>query len=147
MGSQSEARLSREKQVCPTSKGREVTDFKELTGEDVVVGKKFEVTGETSDGYHTFNELYDHRTMLMAVLMNTEEFCTVSWRSRQHHVGGAPMFDGMFIVGMNLHVGQVTYHIEDKHWDLFNGVETLENAPEWDGHTSGDVLERLRMFT
>ena len=29
-----------------------------------------EITGNTSDGYHTFNELYHHRAMLFSVICN-----------------------------------------------------------------------------
>ena len=28
------------------------------------------ITGETSDGYHTFNELYHHRAVLFSVIVN-----------------------------------------------------------------------------
>jgi hypothetical protein len=38
----------------------------------------------------------------------------------------------------------LTYHLKvDPYWDLMGSYER-ERAPEWDGHDSKDVLERLR---
>lgn len=95
--------------------------------------------GETSDGYHTFNELYDHRTLLLAVIANNNP--SISWKSLKHNDG--TMFKNMFIVGINTPEGQITYHVELDKWDLFNIYE-FDKAPEFDGHTSKDVLHRLK---
>ena len=94
--------------------------------------------GEVSDGYHTFNELYLHRNTLFAVLCNT--YRSDAWKSMKHADGS--MYDDYFIAGIQTPAGIVTYHIELLHWDLFD-VPELERAPEYDGHTSADVLERL----
>ena len=94
--------------------------------------------GEVSDGYHTFNELYLHRNTLFAVLCNT--YRSDAWKSMRHADGS--MYDDYFIAGIHTPAGMVTYHIELLHWDLFD-VPELERAPEYDGHTSADVLERL----
>lgn len=91
-----------------------------------------------SDGYHTFEELYDHRMVLFASLCNSNK--DISWKSRLHHDG--TMYDDYFIVGMDTPVGQVQYHYPIGSWGHFN-VRELENAPQWDGHTSKDVIERL----
>lgn len=94
--------------------------------------------GEISDGYHTFNELYDHRAVLFAVVCN--EHPHRAWKSKLHHT--CDMFDGMFIVGMNTMYGQISYHYDLELWDLFE-VPELERAPEWDGHTPADAVKRL----
>ena len=94
--------------------------------------------GEVSDGYHTFNELYLHRNTLFAVLCNT--YRSDAWKSMRHADGS--MYDDYFIAGIQTPAGMVTYHIELLHWDLFD-VPELERAPEYDGHTSADVLDRL----
>ncbi len=94
--------------------------------------------GEVSDGYHTFNELYLHRYTLFAVLCNT--YRSDAWKSMRHADGS--MYDDYFIAGIRTPAGMVTYHVELLHWDLFD-VPELECAPEHDGHTSADVLERL----
>lgn len=95
-------------------------------------------TGEISDGYHTFNELYAHRIMLFLTLMNS--WPDISWKSKKHFDGES--YKDWFIAGMNLPSGTITYHIPNKFWKKAK-VEELENAPEWDGHTSDDVLKRL----
>ena len=97
------------------------------------------ITGETSDGYHTFNELYHHRAVLFSVIVKA--FPDHAWKSRKHHDG--TMYDGMFIVGIETPDGQATYHYDvDPYWDMFKCKE-LEYAPEWDGHTPAQAIDRI----
>ena len=97
------------------------------------------ITGETSDGYHTFNELYHHRAVLFSVICRC--FPERSWKSRKHHDG--TMYPGMFIVGIETDNGQATYHYDiEPYWDMFP-VKELEQAPEWDGHTPQEAIERI----
>lgn len=98
-----------------------------------------QIDGETSDGYHTFNELYHHRAVLFSVIVAT--FGERAWKSKQHADG--TMYDGMFIVGIETPDGQATYHYDiDPYWNLFRCAE-LERAPEWDGHTPNQAIERI----
>jgi hypothetical protein len=53
------------------------------------------------------------------------------------------MFDGMFIAGIHTPNGESTYHCEMKYWDLFK-VKEIDNAPEWDGYSPEEGLERLQ---
>lgn len=100
-------------------------------------------TGEISDGCHTFNELYDHRSALFIAFLKScaDDFCP--WMSRCHHDGSS--YDGWFIAGVNLPTGDITYHLSDKYWDILKGagVSVLEKGKEWDGHTSKNVYERI----
>lgn len=97
------------------------------------------VTGATSDGYHTFDELYHHRAVLFSVIVAT--FPGRSWKSFHHHDG--TMYDGMFIVGIDTPAGPATYHYDvEPYWDMFP-CEVLDRAPEWDGHTPDDAIERI----
>ena len=97
------------------------------------------ITGETSDGYHTFNELYHHRAVLFSVIVKA--FQEKAWKARLHHDG--TMYDGMFIVGIDTPYGQVSYHYDiDPYWHMFECRE-LERAPEWDGHTPAQAIERI----
>lgn len=97
------------------------------------------ITGETSDGYHTFNELYHHRAVLFSIIIKM--LPTRAWKSKKHHDGS--MFYGMFIVGIETPAGQATYHYDlDPYWDMFDCQE-LDYAPEWDGHTATDAIERI----
>ncbi|MDD3029853.1 MAG: hypothetical protein PHS57_06210 [Alphaproteobacteria bacterium] len=97
------------------------------------------ITGETSDGYHTFNELYLHRAVLFSVICNHRP--DLAWKSKLHHDG--TMYEDMFIVGIQTPGGQATYHYDiEPYWDMFK-VKELPQAPEWDGHTPGDAIARI----
>jgi len=98
-------------------------------------------TGETSDGYHTFNELYEHRHALFLNLMSGIGYDP--WISKLHHDGTG--LDGWFISGVDLPTGTISYHLPERLWDaaVFTGAALMERAPEWDGHTSDDVVSRL----
>lgn len=101
--------------------------------------------GGLSDGYHTFDELYEHRRALTAVLAAAAGSAGDSWRSKAHHPDDDPMFEGgYFIVGIDLpKVGTITYHYKLTHWDDFAAVPELDHAPKWDGATPGDTVTRL----
>lgn len=95
--------------------------------------------GDLSDGYHTFNELYHHRAVLFSVICNMLPHR--AWKSKLHHTGD--MYDGMFIVGIETPEGQATYHYDiEPYWDMFKVVE-VERAPEWDGHTPEEAINRI----
>lgn len=102
--------------------------------------KYLDYIGLIKDGYHTFNELYDHRAKLFAVIVNNGNI-KKSFKSKLHYDG--TMYDGMFIVGINTPEGCFTYHCKLEYWDLFRCAE-VERAPEWDGHTSDDIT---RLFS
>lgn len=106
---------------------------------------------EVSDSFHTFDELYDHRIALYIALAKGVAYeakrCRTGlpevWRSNRHH--DSSCFDEWFILGIGKYRGQqITYHIPLKYWDETDFAETLGRAPEWDGHTSADVITRLK---
>ena len=106
------------------------------TAEPVPAAK---INGSTSDGYHTFDELYHHRAVLFSVIVKA--FPDGAWKSKRHHDG--TMYDGMFIVGINTPWGQATYHYDiDPYWDIFECRE-LECAPKWDGHSPDEAIDRI----
>lgn len=88
-----------------------------------------------SDGHHTFKELYDHRMILFSVICNSNK--EKAWKSKLHDDG--TMFDDYFIVGIETKEGNFTYHYHIDNWDVFS-VKELDRAPEWDGHTSDDIV-------
>lgn len=97
------------------------------------------IDGNTSDGYHTFNELYHHRAVLFSVIVAT--FGERAWKSKLHADG--TMYEGMFIVGIETPDGQATYHYDvEPYWDMFRCKE-VDRAPEWDGHTPEQAIERI----
>ena len=101
--------------------------------------------GEFSDGYHTFNELYDYRKAYNAAFFNelAKQGLYDVHKSRLHSDGKVPFDDNnWFIVMAELPTGQISNHYEIKDWDLFN-IPEKEKANTWDGHTSQDVYKRL----
>lgn len=99
---------------------------------------------QVSDGYHTFNELYEHRCRLFIALCHTlytHKDANV-WKSWKHCDGST--WNGWFIMGVNFNYleDQITYHLPARLWDAAK-VPELEIATTWDGHTPDDVLERL----
>lgn len=101
---------------------------------------------DTSDGFHTFAELYEHRRALTTVLATIAAINGDSWRSKAHHPDDSTIFDGYFIVGIELPDGTVTYHYPLSDWDKFDVVQELEHAPKWDGATAPETPVRLDLF-
>lgn len=95
---------------------------------------------ELSDGYHTFNELYDFRREYNAALVNSGVW--KAHKSYRHHNGELCFGGGWFIVMIDTPFGQISNHYENKYWDEFH-CEEKEVADEWDGHTDKEVLNRL----
>ena len=93
--------------------------------------------GSISDGYHTFDELYEHRHALFGAVVRLYG----GWKSRKQSDGTC--YPGWFIAGIKTADGQVTYHLPDRLWDKFPGT-VLEIAPAYDGHTPEDVVSRLK---
>lgn len=103
------------------------------------------------DGYHTFDELYDHRISLYIALcrLSTKSYhegmTPRAWRTQVHSDGST--WDGWFILGLEKEkFCQITYHLPLSRWDETGFAETLVRAPEYDGHTSDDVLDRLKLL-
>lgn len=94
---------------------------------------------DTSDGYHTFEELYEHRMALFSVICNT--YKDKAWKSKLH--SDNTMYENFFIVGITTDEGNYTYHYRLEFWDRFQ-IKELKNAPEWDGHNPNDYT---RLFT
>lgn len=125
-----------------------------LPGQMVLTGS---AEMSVSDGFHTMNELYAHRFVLFIALCHAlvkksrlaySIENAVVWRSRQHSDPVKfPMYEGWFVLGIGKDDGeQITYHLPTKFWDETNFAETLENAPEFDGHTPDDVLARVAIL-
>ena len=122
---------------------------------------KVTVTENTSDGYHTFKELYDFRAAYNALLFNewatqkgNEEFQDLnqgvqntkysvhkSWK----HNDGYPCFGGgWFIVVAKLPSGQISNHYPADRWDDFKVPETSKALFPFDGNTTHAVLKILQ---
>ena len=99
-----------------------------------------------SDGYHTFNELYEYRLLYNAAFFNelAKQGLYDVHKSKRHSNGEIPFGDpNWFIVVAELPTGQISNHYEMKDWFLFQ-VPEKELSNEYDGHSPADVAERLR---
>ena len=96
--------------------------------------------GELSDGFHTFNSLYEQRMILFAALVRA--YKEKAWKSYRHEDGEYCFGGGWFIVGIDTPEGSYTYHYENKYWDKFDCID-LPRAKHWDGHTEADAETRL----
>ncbi len=100
-----------------------------------------------SDGYHTFNELYEHRNRLFISLCSMAQSRVMVWRSTLRSDGKRE--PGYFLLGINETPGfQITYHLPIYYWIYteFKYIRTLKVAPPFDGHNSDEVLARLQDF-
>lgn len=112
--------------------------------------------GEVSDGYHTFNELYEFRKVYNAALFNEwakdhiigsniEPGPKYNVHKSWKHNDGEPCFGGgWFIVVADLPGGQISNHYKAEDWDLFKIPETEKALLPFDGHTGSDVINRLK---
>ena len=105
------------------------------------------ITENTSDGYHTFKELYEFRLLYNAALFNewAKHRIFGAHKSKRHSDGELCFGGGWFIVVAQLPTGQISNHYELKDWDKFN-IPEMEVPVLYDGHTASDVAERLRNF-
>ena len=105
------------------------------------------IDGNTSDGYHTFNELYEFRMLYNAALFNEwakQDKYEVhkSWR----HNSGEWCFGKKkkyFIVCAMTPFGLISNHYSAENWDIFKVPEYDVPLFQYDGHTSQDVANRL----
>jgi hypothetical protein len=104
-----------------------------------------EIDENTSDGFHTFKELYDHRIALFIALMKSHP--ELSWRANNHDDGTG--IDNWFIAGMHLPTGDISYHLPATDWTKLDnvGIKTSNRSPKWDGHTPADVVSRLNSWS
>lgn len=124
-------------------------------------------TSEIEDGYHTFGELYTHRQILFIMLCSIvvaedrlavnvgpggEERVKVTLFNKNHDGKSYP---GWF--GLKLEIKrkggwvQISYHIEEQYRDLVErkvGPDLIheEININYDGHSSEDVVERLKLI-
>lgn len=117
-----------------------------------------DLKAKISDGYHTFEELYEFRMIYNAALFNewasgaeklgfSNFFRFDVHKSWKHHDGELCFGGGWFIVVAILPTGQITNHYEAKHWDMFKIPEAETAKYPFDGHTPADVLARLKDLT
>lgn len=101
--------------------------------------------GEVSDGYHSFDELYEFRKVYNACLFNewAKGDLVQVYKSMKHYDGEECFGGGWFIVIAETPFGQISNHYEMKDWELFDIPWAETPFEPFDGHTPSDVIERL----
>lgn len=116
----------------------------EVLDESLNLLNESEESDNISDGNHTFGELYDHRTLLFINLCKLlKEKGYYVWKSIRNSEGEDQ--EDYFLMGINKEPGkQMSYHcVKDKYYDMASFADELDKAPDFDGHSSDDVLIRL----
>ena len=104
-----------------------------------------QASGDTSDGYHTFDELYEHRALLLInwLLEVIDPFADDNQKEVPCWV--ADHYPGWDLVFYNSAVGQVSYHIARYLRPLYEGkFKQVQSNDEFDGHVAKDVAFRLK---
>ena len=119
------------------------------------LNKSFKLTPEgMSDGWHTFEELYNYRAIYNAGLVNM-----IVWAKKHtvgpggfddidvikslRHFGGEKCYDGKyFVVMIKTPYGQISNHYKLEHWNKFN-CRSAKVGWKWDGHTMQESNARL----
>lgn len=107
-----------------------------VTGETVMVEADRK---DVSDGIHNIDELYAHRCacFIAFAAMRPQE----SWWATADE-------EGWLLVGIRLPSGDVSYHVPPTERAVVeaSGIPRLPKAPPFDGHSSDDVLQRIRAW-
>ena len=154
--------------------GRVVVEYDSIKEAGLPPDTKLERINELSDGYHTYDELYEFRKMYNALLFN--EWAIIYYevlktygdmdvktlppeiqkflntikpkynvhKSWKHNDGELCFGGGWFIVSAMLPTGLISNHYKEEDWDLFKVPEVEKALYEFDGHTSKEVLKRLK---
>jgi hypothetical protein len=108
--------------------------------------------GRISDGFHYFDDLYAHRNTLfleIARIVNKTSNHLMAWCSRRYNNGSLVEKD-WFLMGIfdnrdPVVMKDISYHLPiSLYKEAASFCEEMFVAPDFDGHDSGDVLQRLK---
>ena len=97
-----------------------------------------------SDTWHTFGELYKHRSILYIKLckelsMKDKYFV---YRTKKHY--DESIMEGYFILGIKLPDNSyISYHMNNEDWDLCDFAKVISHSPIQGKYTSLDALNNL----
>lgn len=96
--------------------------------------KTFKIVGnDISDGYHTFQELYEHRNLLFINLCLGDSV-NCWWKQD---------YEGHFCLYWDSPLGQISYHMGNELLPLIKDIINMDDSDKWDGHTSATSILRL----
>lgn len=91
------------------------------------------IHNDISDGYHTFDDLYEHRHMLfLSLCMQDHKKCC--WKLEDSE---------WFILFWESPRGQISYHLPMKKLCFVKDIIKQNQDKEFDGHTPNSVLALL----
>lgn len=93
-----------------------------------------EDTRKVSDGYHTFEELYEHRCLLFFNFVIQSE-----WKS-----AWKPHYPGWPVLFLETPYGQISYHFPESMIAMVELHVDRDDNYQWDGHTVADVISRMK---
>lgn len=102
--------------------------------DDKLIKSTIEIDHNTSDGYHTFKELYLHRNLLFINLCLAKTL--PCYFVREH-------YEGYFLLVLETNYGQVSYHCSNDLLSLVEGKITESFEHEFDGHSADTSVCRL----
>lgn len=119
-----------------------------LDAVNVLVQKLDDQKELVSDGFHTFKELYEFRTLYNAAFFNelNKQGLFQVHKSSKHNDGELCFGGGWFIVVAILPTGQISNHYPMKDWDLFKVPAEQTALFAYDGHTPEDVAQRIKEY-
>lgn len=98
------------------------------------------VYGKLSDGYHTLDELYDHRRLLFLAWVLSDGNPGHAYWVAQH-------YPGWDLVVTHVRGQQISYHVPICYRDIVRGLpEKTVSEHVWDGHTAADVAKIIREY-
>lgn len=101
------------------------------------------VDGDISDGYHTFDELYEHRVLLFLTCLKSGAFKAQS--VCEDHYEGWDVITAY--TPDNSH--QISYHVPVKYRPIYEHIERVSTDTQavlFDGHGSKLVAHRIEMM-
>lgn len=100
------------------------------------------VNGDISDGYHTFDELYEHRVLLFIAALNAGAF-KAHTVCEEHYPGWDCIT--AYTPGIN---NQISYHVPMKYRWAYEHLSRISKEKQeeiFDGHDSKLVAHRIEM--
>ena len=97
-----------------------------------------------SDTWHTFGELYKHRSILYIKLCKELSLKEDFWVFKTSKHDDESIMEGYFILGIKLPDNSyISYHMNIDNWALCDFAQEIEKSPIKRKYTSNDALTNL----
>lgn len=100
------------------------------------------VNGDISDGYHTFEELYDHRVALYLALCKMTGW-PAYFKIDKDNWNQDEVWKNWICLFLETPEGQISYHVPYGYYEMIQTFAKESPDHKWDNHTSSDVLYRI----